>query len=182
MKSFRLSLLPRVAVLAATGLAVTLLPATSASAIQITVNGNNYEIANTNTTFNAITENVLDDQIWWNNSTLARDFARAYRAASPPPRSIPGSDFTAFAYLNPDPNFPNLFRFWDPYGLFDAFETGEDRTFNVNFFTATLVTTPPPTTSSVPGPLPLLGAAAAFGYSRKLRQRIRLIPPQAAID
>ena len=31
--------------------------------------------------------------------------------------------------------------------------------------------TPPPT-SDVPGPLPLLGVGAAFGYSRRLRQRI----------
>jgi len=28
------------------------------------------------------------------------------------------------------------------------------------------------TTEQVPGPLPILGAAAAFGYSRKLRNRI----------
>ena len=31
--------------------------------------------------------------------------------------------------------------------------------------------------SSVPGPLPLLGAAAAFGYSRKLRNRIQKSTP-----
>jgi len=31
---------------------------------------------------------------------------------------------------------------------------------------------PTPPTSSVPGPLPLLGVGAAFGYSRRLRQRI----------
>ncbi|AFY28283.1 hypothetical protein [Cyanobium gracile] len=30
-----------------------------------------------------------------------------------------------------------------------------------------------PDTSAVPGPLPLLGAAACFGYSRRLRQRIQ---------
>jgi hypothetical protein len=30
-----------------------------------------------------------------------------------------------------------------------------------------------PTPAEVPGPLPLLGAAAAFGYSRKLRHRIQ---------
>ena len=30
-----------------------------------------------------------------------------------------------------------------------------------------------PETSTVPGPLPLLGAAACFGYSRRLRQRIQ---------
>jgi hypothetical protein len=27
-----------------------------------------------------------------------------------------------------------------------------------------------------PGPLPLFGAAAAFGFSRKLRRRIKLAP------
>lgn len=42
----------------------------------------------------------------------------------------------------------------------------------------------PPETSSVPGPLPVLGAAAAFGYSRKLRKRIksRQLPVAGAID
>jgi hypothetical protein len=31
-------------------------------------------------------------------------------------------------------------------------------------------------TAPVPGPLPLFGAAAAFGFSRKLRKRIKLEP------
>jgi hypothetical protein len=30
-----------------------------------------------------------------------------------------------------------------------------------------------PTPSAVPGPLPLFGAASAFGFSRKLRRRLR---------
>jgi len=30
--------------------------------------------------------------------------------------------------------------------------------------------------TGAPGPLPLFGAAAAFGYSRKLRKRIKLAP------
>ncbi len=33
--------------------------------------------------------------------------------------------------------------------------------------------TPPPPTSNVPGPLPWLGVGAAFGYSRRLRTRIK---------
>ena len=33
-----------------------------------------------------------------------------------------------------------------------------------------------PYTPPAPGPLPLFGAAAAFGFSRKLRQRIKLAP------
>jgi hypothetical protein len=38
---------------------------------------------------------------------------------------------------------------------------------------------------SVPGPFPLLGATAAFGYSRKLRKRIaqsKAVPVASAID
>jgi hypothetical protein len=37
-----------------------------------------------------------------------------------------------------------------------------------------------PPASSVPGPLPLFGAAAAFGYSRKLRKRIKSIRTSAS--
>ena len=40
-------------------------------------------------------------------------------------------------------------------------------------------------TSSVPGPLPLLGAGAAFGWSRRLRKRIAtpmITPPQALLQ
>ena len=40
-----------------------------------------------------------------------------------------------------------------------------------------------PATSSVPGPLPFLGVAAAFSYSRKLRKRIQTckLPVKSAI-
>jgi hypothetical protein len=34
------------------------------------------------------------------------------------------------------------------------------------------VNDPNPPTNAVPGPLPVLGAGAAFGYSRRLRRRI----------
>jgi hypothetical protein len=34
------------------------------------------------------------------------------------------------------------------------------------------VNDPNPPTTAVPGPLPVLGAGAAFGYSRRLRRRI----------
>ena len=41
---------------------------------------------------------------------------------------------------------------------------------------------PSPSGAAVPGPLPLLGAGAAFGWSRRLRRRIAaplITPPQA---
>jgi hypothetical protein len=49
------------------------------------------------------------------------------------------------------------------------------------------VSSPPivdPDVESVPGPLPLLGVSAAFGYSRKLRKRIKSskLPVASAID
>jgi MYXO-CTERM domain-containing protein len=40
----------------------------------------------------------------------------------------------------------------------------------------------PAPTSNVPGPVPILGAAAAFGWCRRLRKRIAtplITPPQA---
>ena len=39
-----------------------------------------------------------------------------------------------------------------------------------------------PATSSVPGPLPILGLAAAFGFSRKLRKRIKLHRGTSAVS
>lgn len=39
-----------------------------------------------------------------------------------------------------------------------------------------------PATSSVPGPLPILGVAAAFGFSRKLRRRINLAKSPVSTD
>ena len=39
-----------------------------------------------------------------------------------------------------------------------------------------------PATSSVPGPLPILGLAAAFGFSRKLRRRINLAKSPVSTD
>ena len=45
-------------------------------------------------------------------------------------------------------------------------------------FNDTITRRPPkaPPTDSVPGPLPVMGAGVAFGYSRKLRRRIRRAP------
>ena len=44
-----------------------------------------------------------------------------------------------------------------------------------NGFTNTITQAPFPPMNQVPGPLPILGAATAFGYSRKLRARIKAL-------
>jgi hypothetical protein len=46
-----------------------------------------------------------------------------------------------------------------------------DKTTSYNWAVATFVPAPTPG-AAVPGPLPLVGAAAAFGFSRRLRSRI----------
>jgi hypothetical protein len=44
---------------------------------------------------------------------------------------------------------------------------------NVGNSSSLQLTTNPPSIIPVPGPLPLFGAAAAFGYSRRLRRRVK---------
>jgi len=55
----------------------------------------------------------------------------------------------------------------DPYTAFDTIQV--------------VISAPPSPSTAVPGPLPLLGAGAAFGWSRRLRKRIAtplITPPQ----
>jgi hypothetical protein len=69
-------------------------------------------------------------------------------------------------------------------GIFNGLATNPDTTFNASSSSVTaanrgmlsgyiaLIYDYEPPASAVPGPLPLLGAAAAFGWTRKLRRRI----------
>ena len=61
----------------------------------------------------------------------------------------------------------------DPIGGADPFPTSSFKTYT--WAQATRAGLPPP---SVPGPLPILGVGAAFGYSRKLRKRIKNAKPE----
>ena len=62
-----------------------------------------------------------------------------------------------FVYSNNPSSFTDP---WDSCSF-----TGADLAFKANIADAP---------SNVPGPLPVLGLAAAFGFSRKLRKRIKL--------
>jgi hypothetical protein len=55
--------------------------------------------------------------------------------------------------------------------LAQIFGTGGASTFTYTSGTEQIIVRNNP--AQAPGPLPLLGAAAAFGYSRKLRNRIQ---------
>lgn len=145
----------------------------------ISVNGFSYEIQVQEMAFEALIPPATH-MPWWGNQALANDFATALGSQSP--------------FLL-DPNLGPLFAWETREGLvgldvfcIDApcfelegvanaatsfpignglFSPNERNSYP--WATATLV----PSTSNVPGPLPLFGAAAAFGFSRKLRVRIK---------
>jgi hypothetical protein len=68
-------------------------------------------------------------------------------------------------------------------GYYQSGDAGEN--WNTVLLTPTLRVSVKELIPSVPGPLPVFGAAAAFGYSRKLRKRIapsKALPVASAID
>jgi hypothetical protein len=154
---------------------VLALHAGSSKAIVLNVGGLDYDVTRFTGTYN---NNASKFNIpasggvmpWWGNGSLANSFAAA-----------------AFARRN-DFGFPNSGTLLGPFFAFSS-TSGSDGTLVDNFTYATgsdyvsamvsrassrayaQATLLPP--SAVPGPMPVLGAAAAYGLSRKLRQRIR---------
>lgn len=169
----------------ASGLAAIALDASRAKAFVVNISGTDYNI----TTFAG---NPFDDfakfntpenggtMPWWGNEALAIEFATAVGTAlgSPNGPGIPINGGT----LSPSntltgPFFATLAG--EPvYAAFYNFTAGQvqsfiDFDFFVDYTYAEVLPSPSPT--SVPGPLPIFGAAAAFGTSRRLRRRIRLV-------
>lgn len=107
---------------------------------------------------------------WWGNQALAIAFTNAVGLA--------GGDFIYSNNLGTEDYAPFFsYQISGPVVPSSALRLGFGQDiafpFTANEFeyaTATPVASP----SAVPGPLPLFGAAAAFGMSRHLRRRIRL--------
>lgn len=119
-------------------------------------------------------QNLLQGQLWWDNKEVANTLASAFLAQG-------GSSDPVFSGLT-DLNFA-----WDRSGNTIQNETAVFSTASVitgqdaetqfqaieNYATAEF--------TEIPGPIPVLGAFAAFGWSRRMRQRIRTAE-LAAID
>jgi hypothetical protein len=104
---------------------------------------------------------------WWNNQTLAAQFASAVGSGLGTPN---GAGRGAFFGFNNTPAF----------NCGGAQSAGNVCTAFFNSSTVLIDSlqgnrTWAQATELVPGPIPALGAAAAFGFSRKLRQRIKVI-------
>ena len=124
---------------------------------------------------------------WWNDTSLAGDFANAYYAADPAElqeiddqNNYGTFELGPLFYYNPD-----VFVAYNTNFLAPAFDDGSpafvqqgvcgntDTDFicdnNNRPISWAYVQPAPP---AVPAPLPLLGATAAFSFSRKLRRRV----------
>ena len=169
----RWSLLARPAL--GVALAMGALTAGQAQAIIVNVNGLLYDVTTFTGTYNdnpskfatAANGGVMP---WWGNSSLAYDFALAVRSSLGywHPNDYPdnGPDF---AYGYDDTQHGHALPGWWWNGNFNFVGSSGQRTFDNTVWAQVA----PASSAAVPGPLPALGAAAAFGYSRKLRKRIK---------
>jgi hypothetical protein len=148
-----------------------LFQASPAQALPITVNGSQWDVTSFSGTYDDNQSKFAlppgGQMPWWGNEVLAEAFKQAYQ-------NQPGAGFLDFGY--------SLGSFqMDAGGFFidvpcvNSTQGCTTTNANRDWATASLYTPPlaPPQTSSVPGPVPLFGAVAAFGASRRLRQRSR---------
>ncbi|MEA5414695.1 hypothetical protein [Synechococcus sp. BA-132 BA5] len=101
---------------------------------------------------------------WWGNSSLANQFAAAVGNGFGIVNSTAFGPF--FAYSVSGGVFVEVFVV--PAGFVQS-----GSSFSPASTSVWAQATPVSPADSVPGPLPLFGAAAAFGFSRKLRKRIK---------
>ena len=157
-------------------MAMGALGAGEAQAIIVNVNGQDWDVTTFTGTYNdnpskfatAANGGVMP---WWGNSSLAYDFALAVRSSLGywHPNDYPdnGPDF---AYGYDDTQHGHELPGWWWNGNFNFVGSSGQRTFDNTVWAQVA----PASSAAVPGPLPALGAAAAFGFSRKLRKRIKI--------
>jgi hypothetical protein len=108
---------------------------------------------------------------WWNNHDLAYSFTAAVSSSL-------GDEGPYFAYYTDPTTYGGvgtigvfIYNSDHPMTIFGAGKHGIGPGYGGH--SAWAQATPYASPAAVPGPLPLFGVAAAFGYSRKLRQRIK---------
>lgn len=145
-------------------LATGVLGAGQAQALVVTVGGQQWNVTTFTGTYSANTSKFATSanggvMPWWQNQTLADTFATTV-----------GSGL----------GYPNLFGGAGPFFAYQV-ATNVSASFIDTLGNPGSLTSTPGTTRtwaqatpfSAPGPLPALGIAAAFGFSRKLRKRIK---------
>ena len=171
----------QVALGAAAALATISLSPGSAQAFVVTVGGVQYDVTTFTGTYN---DNISKFALppapgvmpWWGSESLAAQFVLAVGDGLGFPNNV--SDMgPLFGYSLDVDSFGGSIV---PYKAFSPSLGDQSGLYTSFVFTETTRTwaqaTPYTAPAPVPGPLPLFGAAAAFGFSRKLRKRIKLAP------
>ncbi len=143
--------------------ALPLLSAAPAAAVVVNVGGNSYDVTVFNTSYNASTSSFQlppsGQMPWWGNDLLASEFAaQVYNSL--------GTGWDS----NYGPVFAHGESIGQVLGIVQSVTNPSDQIDVTPASNTTL--TYAMATSPVPGPLPLFGAAAAFGWSRQLRKRL----------
>lgn len=148
-----------------------------ARAVVIQVDGVDWTISATEvragTGVDTFRSTYITSQPWNGSVATASRFAEALGGRlSFPNENSAVSPFFAYAALT-DPQDPGLATYraagaLASGGIYDAFQPASTDTYT--YATATRANT------GVPGPLPLLGGMAAFGWSRRMRRRVFLSP------
>jgi len=162
----------QVALGAAAALAAISLSPGSAQAFVVNVGGVQYDVTTFTGSYNDNTNKFAlapapGAMPWWGSTSLAQQFATAVDVNLGFPNGTVGP---LFGYT--------LFDFGSGMSVTSCAQIQGSSTgcasnspsLSQTWAQATTLSTP------VPGPLPLFGAAAAFGFSRKLRKRIKLAP------
>lgn len=144
--------------------------------VPATVNGVTYDVTTFTGTYDANTSKFALPPSglmpWWGSKSIASDFAtQVWDRLGLPYYNFAGP---IFAYQTAsDPEFPELTSIEGR--VLDSSIPGIDQFGgNSNDSLTFAIIVPAAAPAVVPGPLPLFGAAAAFGLSRRLRRRIQL--------
>jgi hypothetical protein len=140
-----------------------------ASAVVVTVNGTQYDLdvfegpyLGNESLFSSIAPGEMP---WWGDENKAIDFASQVFDQLLEGTTLGNSPLFAYEVVDSDVNGWSS-DILSPNSLyFESFDTGESVKYVVGRSLSTGV-------SSVPGPLPIFGAAAAFSWSRRIRRRL----------
>lgn len=152
------------------GALLPLLPFTPAGAVVVTVGGIDYDVNIINMSHTLSSPSFalppLGQMPWWGDDTLASEFATSVFF-----QLGPGTDANygpVFAYAIDTTLNQVLGLSQSLTDINDQIDVMADTSATIRYATATTSATTP-----VPLPLPILGAATGFGWSRRLRQRLR---------
>ena len=146
--------------------------AANALTVPVVVNGTTYDVTTFVGTYNDNSSRFTTTEMpWFGSGSSAEQFAIAVGTQLGLPVFGDTGPFFAYSILTGERGSTSLNAyayesFANPPGVFSG---AAGASFSASYAVASAQAR-----SAVPGPLPLFGAAAAFGMSRRLRRRIKL--------